>query len=295
MILLTGGNGFLGKKIKNSLNKNNIPVLTLGKSSTNDIQCDLAFEIPNLPAINMVIHAAGKAHTVPKTDNEKRNFYEVNVKGTQNILSALGNLTQLKKFVFISSVAVYGLSEGKEIDEHAPLNAADPYGASKIEAERLITEWCKPRGIDYYILRLPLIVGDNPPGNLGSMIKAIQRGYYFSIGSAKVKKSMVLANDVAKLIPDLNNKSGIYNLTDGYHPTFDELERAISNACNKGTSFKIPLTFAHILAKIGDKIGNKSPINTDRLKKIQSELTFSDKKARLELGWNPEPVLNFYK
>jgi nucleoside-diphosphate-sugar epimerase len=73
------------------------------------------------------------------------------------------------------------------------------------------------------------------------------------------------------------------------------LERAISNAYNKGTSFKIPPTFAHILAKIGDKIGNKSPINTDRLKRIQSELTFSDKKARLELGWNPEPVLNFYK
>lgn len=38
------------------------------------------------------------------------------------------------------------------------------------------------------ILRLPLLVGTNPPGNLGAMIKGIARGYYFNIGGGKSKK-----------------------------------------------------------------------------------------------------------
>jgi hypothetical protein len=45
------------------------------------------------------------------------------------------------------------------------------------------------------------------------------------------------------------------------------------------------------MAKTGDWVGKKSPINTLKLKKIQSELTFSDSKSRAEIGWNPKKVI----
>ena len=292
MILITGASGFLGQAIRNHLNLLQVPSVSLGQSAKNEIQCNLANEIPEIPEVELVIHAAGKAHSVPKTDEEKEDFLKVNVQGTKNLLAGLENNSSLKKFIFISSVAVYGITEGKEIDENSPLNAIDAYGKSKIEAEQIILNWCKAKKIEHYILRLPLIAGANPPGNLGAMIKALKKGFYFSIGKADVKKSMVLAGDVAAIIPKLNGTSGIYNLTDGYHPTFDELEKGLANALNKKKPLKIPQSLAILMAKAGDLIGNKSPINSQKLKKIQSTLTFSDKKAREELGWNPSRVLD---
>ena len=292
MILITGAKGFLGQAVRNHLNLSQVPCITFGRSVGNEIQCNLANEIPEIPEVDMVIHAAGKAHSVPKTDEEKADFFRVNVQGIENLLAGLENNSSLKKFVFISSVAVYGITEGKEIDENSPLNATDAYGKSKIEAEQIILHWCKAKNIDYYILRLPLIAGANPPGNLGAMIKALIKGFYFSIGKADVKKSMVLASDVAELMSKLNGKSGIYNLTDGYHPTFDELEKGLAKALNIKNPLKIPQTLAVLIAKAGDFIGSKSPINSQKLKKIQSTLTFSDKKARAELGWNPSHVLD---
>jgi nucleoside-diphosphate-sugar epimerase len=126
-------------------------------------------------------------------------FFNVNVIGTSNFLESL-SVSIPKQFVFISSVSVYGLIEGENIDESHPLLALDPYGKSKIEAEKLVKEWCKERNVICTILRLPLVVGVNPPGNLGTMLRAIKNGYYFNIAGGNANKSMVLASDISKFL-----------------------------------------------------------------------------------------------
>ena len=55
------------------------------------------------------------------------------------------------------------------------------------------------------------------------------------------------------------------------------------------------MSFAKIIGSIGDLLGNKAPLNTLKLKKITSDLTFDDSKARENLGWNPEKVLEYFK
>lgn len=291
-VLLTGATGFLGKYIQSRLTMLGFKVITLGRTSC-EINCDLATETPKLPSnIDFVVHAAGKAHSVPKTQKEGEAFYEVNYKGTINLLDALkASNSPLKSVIFISSVAVYGQFEGSLIDEEFPLNARDPYGKSKILAEQCIESFGLEQKVNTCILRLPLIAGHIAPGNLGSMIKAIKKGWYLSIGNANVKKSIVLAEDVAEIIPTLFEKTGTYNLTDGYHPTFSELEISIASGLGKRKPIKIPQTLANLMAKTGDWVGKKSPINTLKLKKIQSELTFSDSKSRAEIGWNPKKVI----
>ena len=82
-------------------------------------------------------------------------------------------------------------------------------------------------------MRLPLVVGSNPPGNLGKMINGIKRGTYFSIGGGKARKCMVLAEDVAKLITECPDVSGIYNLTDGKNPCFKELDSYLAVVFDK--------------------------------------------------------------
>ena len=291
-ILLTGSNGFLGKTIVEILQKEH-QIITLARSS-GDYQLPLDKQVPNFKEkFNLIIHSAGKAHSVPKTAIEKKQFHQVNVIGTQNLLKGLENSAIPQQFVFISSVAVYGKETGTNITEESPLNAKDAYGMSKIEAEKFIFDWCQKNNVICTILRLPLLVGPNPPGNLGAMIKAINKGYYFNIGGGIAQKSMVLAEDVAEFIPIVANRGGVYNLTDGYHPSFFELSSAIARQIKKSAPMNMPLFIAKAIGFMGDFLGSKAPINSLKLKKINADLTFDDSKAR-SVGWQPRRVLDWF-
>lgn len=293
--LLTGGSGFLGKAILKGCSE--IEIKTLGRNDINDMIVDLSLSIPKIEEIfDVVIHAAGKAHLVPKTTEEMQEFFDINVNGTKNLLSGFNGATSLpKSFIYVSSVSVYGLESGIDIAENTPLNASDPYGKSKIEAEQMVQEWCEKNGVICSILRLPLLVGANPPGNLGAMIRGIQKGYYFNIAGGNARKSMILTEDVVKFIPIVMNVGGIYNLTDGYHPTFAELALSISAQYSKRKPLNISYFFARLIGKMGDMLGDRFPVNTLKLKKITSDLTFDDTKARTILKWSSIPVLNGFK
>jgi nucleoside-diphosphate-sugar epimerase len=291
-ILITGTTGFLGREI---VSQNTIHEIFKLNRNAGEYQFDLSTSIPVFDtAFDIVIHNAGKAHSVPKTVEEEHSFYKVNLKGTANLLKGLeGNLP--KQFVFISTVAVYGLCQGELINENTFLGAKDPYGVSKIQAEKLVQECCKQHNVVCTILRLPLVVGANPPGNLGAMIRGIYKGYYFNIAGGRAKKSMVLAEDVAKFILKASEVGGIYNLTDGYHPSFSELSALIAKQLGKPKVYNLPLWIAKTAACFGDILEKKFPLNSNKLRKITSNLTFDDSKARQVLGWNPNKVLDYYK
>ena len=256
-----------------------------------DYKADLKLDVPAFDqSFDVVVHAAGKAHMVPRSEEESKDFYDTNVQGTQNLLTAL-EAALPKAFIFISSVAVYGADMGQDIAEDAPLLAKDPYGKSKIDAELLVTNWCEKNKVICTVLRLPLLAGPNPPGNLASMIKGMQAGYYFNIAGGKAKKSVVLAEDVAKIIDKVSTLGGVYNLTDRYHPSFLELSALISRQLGKPAPRNIPNYIGVLMAKVGDLLGSRSPINTDKLKKITADLTFNDDKAVAAFEWKPLPVL----
>ena len=287
-ILLTGASGFLGKAIQKKLISRNTKIVTIGRKSSNTVLCDLSLDQPNIPfnTIDLVIHCAGKAHLVPNSNIEKNLFFEVNVKGTKNLLEALETLTLAPlRFVYISSVSVYGRDIGEKINENEKLLASDPYGLSKLKAETLVLNWCEDNNVICTILRLPLLVGDKPPGNLGKMLRMIKKGMYFNVGGGFAKKSMVLAEDVAKFIPQISKYGGIYNLSDGEHPSFNEIASAIS----KNKIFNIPIYLATIIGFIGDFFGRNFPVNSSTIKKMTSNLTFDDSKAR-KMGWKPNSV-----
>ena len=105
------------------------------------------------------------------------------------------------------------------------------------------------------------------------MIKGIKCGTYFSIGGGRARKSMVLAEDVAKLIAECPDVSGICDLTDGYHPSFAELESMICEQLKRPRPFNMPFGLAKLLGKIGDFIALFT-VNSDTVNKITQELTF---------------------
>ncbi len=294
--LLTGASGFLGRYIHTELIANENTTISIGRHLGSDIICDLATQVPVINTkLDIVVHAAGKAHIVPKTEAEKKDFFDVNLNGTINLCKGLEALAvKPHSFVFISTVAVYGVDAGENIDEEHPLNGSTPYALSKLSAEDFLKDWCSKHHVLLSILRLPLIAGANPPGNLGAMIKGIQSGRYFNINGGKAKKSIVMATDIAKWIPAIAAKGGTYNLTDGYNPSFAELSATIAKQLGKSSPKNIPGFIAWPLAMVGNVLGNKAPINTDKLQKITATLTFKDNHARNSFGWNPQPVLDAF-
>lgn len=294
-LLFTGASGFLGYNIRPILEKS-YDVHTIGLTDDDDIKINMAKEVPPIyTQYDVVLHAAGKAHTVPKSEEEKQVFYDVNYQGTVNLCKALEKAGLPKVFVFISTVAVYGCEYGELIDEYHPLKGNTPYAESKRMAEEFLIKWCLDNQVRLGILRPSLLAGKRAPGNLGAMVDGIKKGLYMNIAGGKVKKSVLMAEDIANLLPLLEQKGGIYNVCDTHQPTFGELSASVAKQLGKHRPINIPYWMAWCMAKVGDLLGSKAPINSYKLEKMTKSLTFSNKKARVELGWEPLDVLTNYK
>ena len=106
---------------------------------------------------------------------------------------------------------------------------------------------------------------------------------------------MVFASDVAAFIPNIMKNGGIYNLTDGYHPSFKELSDRIAAFHKLKKPISIPKFIVLCMAYVGEVVQiitrKKMPINKRQFTKMTKPLTFNDKKAR-SLGWNPKSIIN---
>lgn len=294
-LLFTGASGFLGSNVLPLLKETyEVDTLALDENATYNINL-VTDEIKLNKKYDVVLHAAGKAHVVPKTPEEEKLFYDINLEGTKKVCAALEDVGLPKSFVFISTVAVYGCDIGEMITEEHSLDGNIPYAKSKLLAEQFLQEWCKNNNVVLTILRPSLIAGKNPPGNLGAMIKGISTGKYLSIAGGVSRKSILMACDIANVIPLCEEKGGVFNICDDTYPSFHELELLISKQLGKKPPLNVPYWVANCLAKVGNLFGKKAPINTARLEKIVKSLTFSNEKIKKELGFVPTDVLSNFE
>ena len=281
--LLSGSSGFLGKAIKKYFEQQFKVIYFIDRTNQSEV-------FSQLDQIDLFIHCAGKAHSIKNSGEEEKAFFDSNVELTKRLTSIISeNAIRVNTFVFISSVAVYGREEGDRITEEFPLNGQSAYARSKILAEQHLIQWAKKEGVNLVILRLPLIFGENAPGNLGAMERAIKGRYYFQIGTGNARRSMIHVEQLAEFIPTLVGKSGIYNLTDGHHSTYLEVANYFGNKHKKRIK-SLPLALLKPIAKFGDVLP-KFPLNSYRLSKLSQSLTFCDQKARRELGWTGSNAL----
>jgi nucleoside-diphosphate-sugar epimerase len=102
-LLFTGASGFLGSNLKPLL-RNEYEVKTLGLMDGDDYKVNIANSVPDIDIhFDVVLHAAGKAHMVPKSEEEKKLFFDINYQGTVNLCKALEKSGLPKAFVFIST------------------------------------------------------------------------------------------------------------------------------------------------------------------------------------------------
>lgn len=294
-LLFTGGTGFLGMNVMPLLSQM-YEVTTCGITPKDAIYANLASEVPSLDKhYDIVLHACGKAHVIPRTESDKQLFFDVNYNGTVNLCSSLERVGVPRAIVFISTVAVYGCECGEMITEEHPLDGDSPYARSKIMAEKYLAKWCKQNNVTLGILRPSLLAGQNAPGNLGAMVKGLKRNMYMNIAGGRAVKSILMAEDIARLMPALVKVGGIYNVCDTYQPSFGQISESIARQLGKRRPISIPMWMARCMAIVGDCLGSRAPINSVKLEKMTKNLTFSNEKARKMLHWEPLDVLSNYR
>jgi UDP-glucose 4-epimerase len=167
VVLITGGAGFIGSHLAESLVQNGFQVRVLDDFSNGKmLNIKGLFNYPSFQLIrgsvtnqeivtkatsgvDYIFHMAAQTH-VDRSIVEPKQTFEVNTFGTLNILNAaMQNHTKL--VVFASTSEVYGSAKQVPMDEDHPLNPASPYAASKAAADRLCFSY-------YYTYQLPVVI-----------------------------------------------------------------------------------------------------------------------------------------
>ncbi len=264
----------------------NDDVTTLGLDKQNDIVCDLSIKIPIFSCqFDTVIHAAGDC--LPNKANS------VNFNGTCNLCHAL-EATPPRQLVYISTVQVYGITSGEEIDETVMPNPKTEYGISKLKAEEYLRQWCTANGVILTILRAPLIMGTGMKGTLRSMVNGINDGYYFHIKGNNARRSIIHATDIARAAKDLAPTGGTYNITDNVHPSIYDLGEALAYRIGNRRIFTLPAGFVKFVAKLGDKF-SAVPFSTQRYNQLSTTLTFNSDAILQVIDWRPHNVINYLR
>lgn len=318
-ILITGAAGFIGSHLVEYLLKDGEPVerlrlVLLDSDSTKylpkekfdimrgDIR-DKIFVKKAMEGVGIVFHLAAIIST--NLDKDKYKIYkEVNVDGTSNLLEACAK-KKIQKFIYISSVAVYGLPPWTgdiiNCDESHPKTYSEMYGKSKFEAEKKVIEAHKKWGIPYAIIRPATVYG---PGNFGmfyTLCKAIKNHQFVMIGDGKNKMHYVYITDLVKAIRQIqlsSNNYGDYIIASEEPTEFGNIVKYAAESINEKTpKLHIPqiiaLIASYVLDTCGKIIGVKSPLFPDRVKVMTVNYYYNISKAKKEVGY--KPLVDFKK
>ena len=307
-IAVTGGTGCLGRPLVEKLIAGHkyLKVLTLPNSPSMSYRDDkieiITGDLNSSGALDLlcrgcdvIFHLAGKVHSVPKTKAEEQDFYQINVEGTRNLLEA-ASANKVKRIVFYSTVGVYGQDADFHGDELSPCQPGTVYAKSKYLAEQLVLNSSNDGGPDGVVLRFPVVYGPLDRGNVVNLIRAIKKKRFVYFGSALHLRSLISSENVAEAayLAATKTKAAnkIFCVTDGVDYTLSQLVETICRELDTSwRQIRIPLSLGKSIGIIGDILERlfhlPMPINSDRVRKLSSQLTFSCKKIQGDLGYHP--------
>jgi nucleoside-diphosphate-sugar epimerase len=125
-VLVTGGSGFIGRRLAESLKRDGASVYAPGRDAL-DVATD---KFPDL-SVDQVVHLAARTY-VPDAWTDPADFYRVNTQGTINVLDFCRRVQS--QLIFVSGYC-YGIPESLPLSESAPARPNNPYAFSKYAAE----------------------------------------------------------------------------------------------------------------------------------------------------------------
>jgi nucleoside-diphosphate-sugar epimerase len=144
---------------------------------------------------DVLVHAAA---ALP-IRGSRREIASVNIGGTSTLLAAARE-AGVRRVVFVSSTAVYGVPEMHPIPEDAPLVGVGPYGESKIEAERVCLEFVR-RGLDVVVIRPKTFIGPERLGVFEILFDWIHDGRrIYVLGDGRNRYQLLAVEDLVEAV-----------------------------------------------------------------------------------------------
>ena len=179
-LLITGGAGYIGSHVARQLSEQGDSVTVFDNLSTGSreallyseklIHADLADEKALTDAVSngrfdAVLHFAASI-VVPESVSDPLKYYSNNTANTLKLIKACVD-NGIKRLIFSSTAAVYGMPDSGCADETTPLAPMNPYGASKLMSETILKDAASAHGLEYAALRYFNVAGADPKGRMG--------------------------------------------------------------------------------------------------------------------------------
>ena len=298
-IAVVGGSGFIGRVVMQRLRQAGHDAWVVDKHrDATRREPFVKGDVRSLPALRqacegaeVLIHLAAE-HRDDVTPIEK--YYEVNVTGTENVARVATQL-QIKRIVFTSTVAVYGLPEG-EVDETAEPAPFNHYGRSKLLAEQVLTRWCGLHGDrSLTIVRPTVVFGEHNRGNVYNLVRQIASGRFAMIGRGENRKSLAYVENVAAFLMyagGLGPGVHVFNYADKPDLSVSDLVELIRAKLggSSGPRLHVPYALGYAAGAAFDVAAwatrRKFPISRVRVRKFCASTQFCARKAS-ESGFAP--------
>ena len=311
-ILVTGSTGFLGTNLVRSLCSEGHLCRCLVRpnsnlSSLNDLRSIEWFfgditEPKSLvgihEGIDAVFHLAatmGHVGAFSATEKQWNDFRAINVGGTQNLVSCF--ISQpLKRFIFVSSTAAMGIIPDVLVNEESTIQPKTPYQCSKAEAENLLREYYRNKGLPVVILRASVFSGKGMVGDLYKLIRFMKNGFLPHIGRGENLSPMMHVNDLVDACISSLERGRVgetYIITSSRSYEMRELTNSVKRILKANPfEFTIPVPVAMgiaFLCELFYKLTRINPIVTmESIRGVSGNRRYSINKAQTELGFEPK-------
>lgn len=293
---LSGANGFVGRALLNRLIEENRPAIAFvrdrGAKQIEEINVPIASLVDQTSwhaafrQCSVFVHCAGRAHILKGPERDALSeFREVNTDLTL-ALARSAVAAGVKRFVFVSSIGVNGLTSGQEpFTPDGGVNPQTPYAISKHEAEQGLQVISQQTGLEVVVIRPPLVYGADAPGNFGVLTSIIQRGWPLPFGAVTGNRRsyVALPNLIDLLLTVCDHPaapSQVFFVSDGEDLSTTDL------LCRLAAAIGCPARLwpvSPVLLKFGAMILGRQ----DLAERLLADLRIDITKTTSLLGWSP--------
>jgi nucleoside-diphosphate-sugar epimerase len=294
-VLITGASGFIGRALIDSLlvetdyevlaaARTHLKIENVACHSVGNINGDTDWAAA-LGGVDVVVHVAARAHVLKEhSKNPSEEFLAVNYHGTIN-LAEQAVKAGVKRFIFISSIAVYGIDcSNQPLNETSPVCPVTDYGKSKLAAEEYLLKLANRTNMQVVIIRPPLVYDGEAPGNFGALLKLVEKSVPVPFRLIENRRSFIarknLVSFIAICINHKNAADQIFVISDDEDLSTPELINFLAIGMEKNTLL-IPVP--SLVLKLFAMLFGKKKVYSQLCESLYLDIS----KARKLLEWSP--------